>query len=104
MSPCRANLTSYHLSLRRSDVLDTTVNYGAHVKFVNKWLDRLDEEERQANAPPPREPGLITEPGLATDEQEHDSSHQNHIHEAPVTQVDDSAHRESVSAAPAIQG
>ncbi len=44
------------------------MNYGAHVKFVNKWLVKLEEEERQANAPPPKEPGLITEPALATED------------------------------------
>ncbi|PSR74834.1 hypothetical protein PHLCEN_2v9548 [Hermanssonia centrifuga] len=50
------------------DSLDATMNYGAHVKFVNKWLVKLEEEERQANAPPPKEPGLITEPALATED------------------------------------
>jgi peroxiredoxin Q/BCP len=26
------------------DGLDATMNYGAHSKFVEKWLDKLDEE------------------------------------------------------------
>ena len=30
------------------DVLDTTINYGAHEKFVTKWLDKIDAEEKQA--------------------------------------------------------
>ncbi|KAJ3505460.1 hypothetical protein NLJ89_g7404 [Agrocybe chaxingu] len=32
------------------DALDATVNYGAHSKFVSKWLDKLDEEDK-AGAP-----------------------------------------------------
>ncbi|KZT73827.1 AhpC-TSA-domain-containing protein [Daedalea quercina L-15889] len=31
------------------DVLDTTINYGAHEKFVTKWLDKIDAEEKQAS-------------------------------------------------------
>ena len=27
------------------DALDATMNYGAHSKFVEKWLDKLDGEE-----------------------------------------------------------
>lgn len=34
------------------DVLDTTVNYGAHVKFVSKWLDKLEAEEKKAAEAP----------------------------------------------------
>jgi len=26
-------------------VLDATVSYSAHTKFVAKWLDKLDEED-----------------------------------------------------------
>ena len=50
------------------DVLDTTLNYSAHVKFVSKWLDKLEAESKPqgAAAPRPTEPGLITEPALAT--------------------------------------
>ena len=33
---------------RCSDVLDTTINYGAHEKFVTKWLDKIDAEEKQS--------------------------------------------------------
>ncbi|KAI0770347.1 peroxiredoxin Q, partial [Fomes fomentarius] len=33
------------------DVLDTTLNYGAHVKFVTKWLDKLEAEEKTAAEP-----------------------------------------------------
>lgn len=43
------------------------MNYGAHVKFVTKWLEKLEAEEKRASAPPPTEPGLITEPALATE-------------------------------------
>jgi len=28
------------------DGLDATVNYGVHSKFVEKWLDRLDAEDK----------------------------------------------------------
>ncbi|KAI0647998.1 AhpC-TSA-domain-containing protein [Trametes meyenii] len=34
------------------DVLDTTVNFSAHVKFVTKWLDKLEAEEKKAAEPP----------------------------------------------------
>ncbi|KZT11999.1 peroxiredoxin Q [Laetiporus sulphureus 93-53] len=30
------------------DVLDTTVNYNAHAKFVTKWLDKVEAEDSQA--------------------------------------------------------
>ncbi|RPD62446.1 AhpC-TSA-domain-containing protein [Lentinus tigrinus ALCF2SS1-7] len=33
------------------DLLDTTVNYSAHVKFVSKWLDKLEAEEKKAATP-----------------------------------------------------
>lgn len=33
------------------DVLDTTLNYSAHVKFVSKWLDKLEAEEKDAEQP-----------------------------------------------------
>ncbi|EKM51503.1 uncharacterized protein PHACADRAFT_261682 [Phanerochaete carnosa HHB-10118-sp] len=49
------------------DSLEATMNYGAHVKFVTKWLEKLEAEEKRASAPPPTEPGLITEPALATE-------------------------------------
>ncbi|KIP05373.1 hypothetical protein PHLGIDRAFT_108358 [Phlebiopsis gigantea 11061_1 CR5-6] len=48
------------------DSLDATMNYAAHVKFVTKSLERLLAERKQASAPAPVEPGLVTEPGLAT--------------------------------------
>ncbi|OJT11530.1 hypothetical protein TRAPUB_11948 [Trametes pubescens] len=34
------------------DVLDTTVNYSAHVKFVTKWLDKLEAEDKKAAETP----------------------------------------------------
>ncbi|KAI0632177.1 AhpC-TSA-domain-containing protein [Trametes polyzona] len=34
------------------DVLDTTLNYNAHVKFVTKWLDKLEAEEKKAAETP----------------------------------------------------
>ena len=49
------------------DSLDATMNFSAHVKFVTKWLEKLVAEEKQASAPPPTEPGLITESALATE-------------------------------------
>ncbi|TFK91927.1 peroxiredoxin Q [Polyporus arcularius HHB13444] len=33
------------------DVLDTTLNYSAHAKFVSKWLDKLEAEEKKVAAP-----------------------------------------------------
>ena len=35
------------------DVLDTTLNYAAHVKFVTKWLDKLEAEEKKGSEEPP---------------------------------------------------
>ena len=32
------------------DGLDATMNYGAHAKFVEKWLDKLDAENEVATA------------------------------------------------------
>lgn len=29
------------------DALDATLNYGAHVKFVNKWLEKLEAEAKK---------------------------------------------------------
>ncbi|KAI1789577.1 AhpC-TSA-domain-containing protein [Ganoderma leucocontextum] len=34
------------------DVLDTTLNYSAHVKFVSKWLDKLEVEEKKGAEQP----------------------------------------------------
>ncbi|KAI0720517.1 AhpC-TSA-domain-containing protein [Cerioporus squamosus] len=48
------------------DVLDTTVNYSAHVKFVSKWLDKLEAEEKKAAAP--AEAPAAAEPTQATPE------------------------------------
>lgn len=31
------------------DALDTTINYGAHSKFVEKWLDILQSEDEAAS-------------------------------------------------------
>ena len=36
--------------------MDTTVNYSAHVKFVSKWLDKLEAEEKKAAEPATSEP------------------------------------------------
>ncbi|KAF8644533.1 hypothetical protein AX16_008409 [Volvariella volvacea WC 439] len=32
------------------DALDATMNYGQHAPFVSKWLDKFDEEEKEAAA------------------------------------------------------
>lgn len=32
------------------DVLDTTVNFSAHAKFVTKWLDKIEAEEGKSTA------------------------------------------------------
>lgn len=92
------------------DALDTTVNYGAHVKFANRWLEKLEYEEKQANAPSQPEPGLVTEPALATE----DSAPQNPVEtqsasNETTTVVSDRAdhdvvQEESAAACPAVQG
>ncbi|KAH9933122.1 AhpC-TSA-domain-containing protein [Epithele typhae] len=33
------------------DAHDTTLNYSAHVKFISKWLDKLEAEEKKAAEP-----------------------------------------------------
>ncbi|KAI0699127.1 peroxiredoxin Q [Cytidiella melzeri] len=38
------------------DALDATLNYGAHVKFVNKWLEKLEAETKQPAAEAPTLP------------------------------------------------
>jgi len=38
--------TSHNGSAFR-DALDATINYGAHSKFVEKWLEQLDEEGKK---------------------------------------------------------
>ncbi|KAF9478199.1 thioredoxin-like protein [Pholiota conissans] len=35
------------------DALDATINYGAHSKFVEKWLTKLEAEEKAAKEPAP---------------------------------------------------
>ncbi|KNZ80927.1 hypothetical protein J132_03627 [Termitomyces sp. J132] len=35
----------------KSDTLDATINYGAHSKFVAKWLDKLEAEYASADQP-----------------------------------------------------
>ena len=32
------------------DGLDATMNYGAHAKFVEKWLDKLEVENEMVTA------------------------------------------------------
>ncbi|KAH9841520.1 peroxiredoxin Q [Rhodofomes roseus] len=48
------------------DALDTTINYGAHEKFVTKWLDKIDAEEKQdtqaSGAVPTPEPAAGGQP------------------------------------------
>ncbi len=35
------------------DALDATLNFGAHSKFVEKWLVQLEAEEKAVPAPTP---------------------------------------------------
>ena len=44
---CGAHVSPVFSHMHR-DVLDTTLNYSAHVKFVSKWLDKLEAEEKKA--------------------------------------------------------
>lgn len=46
-------------------VLDATMNFGAHAKFVHKELDKLDAEEKKDEAPAIDEP--VAEPAPATE-------------------------------------
>ncbi|KAI0335844.1 AhpC-TSA-domain-containing protein [Cubamyces sp. BRFM 1775] len=48
------------------DVLDTTVNYSAHVKFVTKWLDKLEAEEKKAAEAPDASPAADEPPAVDT--------------------------------------
>lgn len=47
-----------------SDTLDTTINFGAHAKFVAKWLDRLELENNVAG------PGASSEENVVPQDQE----------------------------------
>ena len=40
----------FSLSMDNRDGLDATMNYGAHAKFVENWLDKLDLENKVATA------------------------------------------------------
>lgn len=33
----------------RRDAHDATLNYNAHLKFVTKWLDKLEAEDKKAS-------------------------------------------------------
>jgi peroxiredoxin Q/BCP len=45
------------------DALDATMNYGAHSKFVEKWLDRLQQEDdAAAKVPGPTETATAEAP------------------------------------------
>ena len=39
------------MGLTFRDAHDATINYSAHVKFVSKWLDKLEAEEKKAAEP-----------------------------------------------------
>jgi peroxiredoxin Q/BCP len=41
--------------------LDATVNYGAHSKFVEKWLAKLEAEELKTQEPTPEAEAETTE-------------------------------------------
>lgn len=47
-------------------MLDTTVNYNAHVKFITKWLDKLEAEDKKA-AETPAAPAEGAAPATATE-------------------------------------
>ncbi|KAI0917012.1 hypothetical protein AcV5_007599 [Taiwanofungus camphoratus] len=54
------------------DVVDTTVNYGAHAKFVTRWLEKIEAEGKQiaeSQAPAPSaEPAAGGEPQEPTNQ------------------------------------
>jgi peroxiredoxin Q/BCP len=59
-------------------VLDTTINYGAHIKFVSKWLDTIHtdkpasiENDQKAN---PRQFGSIAAVTFVEDDEEREPS------------------------------
>lgn len=41
---------SFFSSSFNRDVLDATMNYAAHSKFVAKWLDKLEAEDAAASS------------------------------------------------------
>ncbi|KAF8817025.1 peroxiredoxin Q [Phlegmacium glaucopus] len=45
------------------DALDATMNYGAHTKFVEKWLDKLDAEDKAAEITVPAATATATAEG-----------------------------------------
>ncbi|KAK1230348.1 hypothetical protein PQX77_006558 [Marasmius sp. AFHP31] len=40
------------------DALDTTINYGAHTKFVEGWLEKLEKEKKGQDVPAPKKDDL----------------------------------------------
>ncbi|KAJ6613337.1 peroxiredoxin Q [Mycena sp. CBHHK59/15] len=47
------------------DTLEGTLNYGAHSKFVTKWLDKLEAEEEAAVTPSAEETPATVAPQVA---------------------------------------
>ncbi|KAI0076767.1 peroxiredoxin Q [Panus rudis PR-1116 ss-1] len=50
------------------DALDATMNYGAHTKFVNKWLEKLDAETKGGEGGSESTPAAETNNAPATTE------------------------------------
>ena len=59
------------LGLTFRDAHDATINYSAHVKFVSKWLDKLEAEEKKAEPAAAEAPAAepeVTTPSAAVPE------------------------------------
>lgn len=53
---CPTSMKRYsHIPFVR-DALDATLNFGAHSKFVEKWLVKLEAEEKAVPVPTPTAP------------------------------------------------
>jgi len=50
------------------DALDATLNFGAHSKFVEKWLVQLEAEEKAVPVPTPMAPAATEATGTTTAE------------------------------------
>ncbi|KAJ7784597.1 hypothetical protein B0H16DRAFT_303545 [Mycena metata] len=45
------SLCGRRLIFSNRDTIEGTINYGAHSKFVTKWLDKLEAEQKAAAEP-----------------------------------------------------
>ena len=65
--PCHIDETHSPVPFVR-DALDATLNFGAHSKFVEKWLVQLEAEEKAVPAPTPATPAATEATATTTAE------------------------------------